>query len=217
MLSHPAGHVLIQPIRNGSTRDDCDWKVSNMAIYMRSVRYRLVLVGGLLALILMGGCAAPIWRVLTSARTRPSCPRIWRRPNPAIPRRNTRLATPIAARLQEGGPFYDNRLATEWLCRSAQQGYAPAQYRLGQVYSGDMVDGVRILRRVVNACYRQPGRSGGCGNLVRLAAEQEQDDAAEQRDEIVEALSDDQRQRYEGYVEAWQSAPCRWDDVYVSE
>src|SRR5579883_3354246 len=37
---------------------------------------------------------------------------------------------------------YDNQKATEWLCRAALQGYGPAQYRLGRIYSGDLVDGV---------------------------------------------------------------------------
>ena len=49
-----------------------------------------------------------------------------------------------------GGPMdkvsiYDNHKATEWYCRAAHQGYAPAQLRLAQI--------VRALGQVQHAVY----------------------------------------------------------------
>lgn len=46
---------------------------------------------------------------------------------------------------------YDNNKATEYLCMAARQGYAPAANKIGDIYSGDTVSGLRILRRVANA------------------------------------------------------------------
>lgn len=47
--------------------------------------------------------------------------------------------------------IYDNNKATEYLCKSARQNYAAAQYMLGDIYSGKTVHGLRLLRRVANA------------------------------------------------------------------
>jgi len=47
--------------------------------------------------------------------------------------------------------IYDNNKATEYLCKAARQNYAPAAYMLGNIYSGDTVSGLRLLRRVANA------------------------------------------------------------------
>ncbi len=46
---------------------------------------------------------------------------------------------------------YDNNKATEYLCLAARQNYAPAAYKLGNIYSGDTVSGLRLLRRAANA------------------------------------------------------------------
>lgn len=47
--------------------------------------------------------------------------------------------------------YYDNQIATEYLCLAARQGHGPAALKLGKIHSGDRIDGVRILRRVVTA------------------------------------------------------------------
>ena len=55
----------------------------------------------------------------------------------------------LCCSLDEGGPsFYNTEQAVVWLCRSAAQNYAPAARRLGEIYSGDLVAGVRVMRRV---------------------------------------------------------------------
>jgi len=55
----------------------------------------------------------------------------------------------LCCAIDEGGPsFYNTEQAVMWLCRSAAQNYAPAAQRLGEIYSGDLVSGVRVMRRV---------------------------------------------------------------------
>ena len=46
--------------------------------------------------------------------------------------------------------IYNTRASVKWLCASAAQGYGPAMYRLGRIYSGHTVKGVRLMRRVAN-------------------------------------------------------------------
>lgn len=45
-------------------------------------------------------------------------------------------------------PIYNTEIAVDWLCRSARQGYTPAMLKLGNIYSGDTIDGARIQRRI---------------------------------------------------------------------
>lgn len=43
--------------------------------------------------------------------------------------------------------FYDNRKATDFLCRAARQSHAAAAYELGKIHSGNTVQGLRLIRR----------------------------------------------------------------------
>lgn len=47
--------------------------------------------------------------------------------------------------------FYNNRKSIEFLCRAARQDHAQAAYELGKIYSGDIIDGLRLLRRAATA------------------------------------------------------------------
>ena len=47
--------------------------------------------------------------------------------------------------------YYNNQKATEFLCMAAKQGHGAAALKLGKIHSGDRIDGVRLLRRAVNA------------------------------------------------------------------
>jgi len=53
----------------------------------------------------------------------------------------------LCCSLVENG-FYDTEEAMFWLCQSARQEYGPAMQKVGQILSGDVVDGVRVARRV---------------------------------------------------------------------
>lgn len=55
----------------------------------------------------------------------------------------------LCCALDEDGPsFYNTQQSVSWLCRSAAQNYAPAALKLGEIYSGDIVSGPRMMRRV---------------------------------------------------------------------
>ena len=47
--------------------------------------------------------------------------------------------------------FYNNQKATEFLCLAARQGHAMAAYEIGKIYSGDTIDGIRLIRRAATA------------------------------------------------------------------
>ncbi len=48
----------------------------------------------------------------------------------------------------DGPSFYNTQQSVAWLCRSAAQNYGPAALKLAEIYSGDIVSGPRMMRRV---------------------------------------------------------------------
>ena len=46
--------------------------------------------------------------------------------------------------------FYNNRKATEFLCKAARQNHARSAFQIGNFHSGDRIDGIRWVRRAAN-------------------------------------------------------------------
>lgn len=94
------------------------------------------------------------------------------------------------------GPGFSTQTATEWLCRSARQGYAPAQYELGRIYAGEIsrtpTPGQKLMRvataksdPVTSYVWFRLAADGGLGkaesrkaDLEQTLTEQELDDAS---------------------------------------
>jgi len=47
--------------------------------------------------------------------------------------------------------FYNNRKATEFLCKAARKHHPGAAFELGKIYTDDTIDGLRLLRRAATA------------------------------------------------------------------
>lgn len=62
-----------------------------------------------------------------------------------------KVGNALCCGVDDRGGFYNTRQAVTWLCLSAVQGYGPAMHKLGRIYAGDTVDGVRVIRRVAGA------------------------------------------------------------------
>lgn len=54
----------------------------------------------------------------------------------------------LCCSLNEGAGFYNTPQSVDWLCQAAAQGHPGSAFKLGQIYSGETVDGVRLIRRV---------------------------------------------------------------------
>lgn len=110
--------------------------------------------------------------------------------------------------------LYNNQQATAWLCRAARQDYAPAQYKLGQIYSGDVVDGVRIIRRVVTGVVGSDQDRIAAALWFSVAARQGYEDAAERGEASRQNLSAAEARQADVYLADWRSAPCEWPEVF---
>jgi TPR repeat protein len=96
--------------------------------------------------IALGGCVAAVTESVNMARDQS----IYRDNIEAARAGNAQaqfsVGDSLCCSLVDSG-FYDTKQAMDWLCQSARQGYGPAMLKVGQILSGDVVDGVRLARR----------------------------------------------------------------------
>ncbi|MDF2095310.1 hypothetical protein [Aquibaculum arenosum] len=122
----------------------------------------------------------------------------------------------LCCSVNEGHGFYDTPESVGWLCKAAGQDYAPAAHMLGEIYAGDVVSGVRVLRRVAQRL------AGSSTNLpvayawLRRAEAGGETEAGETADQLWTNLSRSQRYEAEAMAEGHQSLPCTWDEVIAS-
>ena len=121
-----------------------------------------------------------------------------------------------------GGPMdqvsvYDNHKATYWYCKSARQGYGPAQLRLAQVYSGHPIHGLHMALRASALVGTVETDIGVALMWASVAATHGGgDDAIALRDEITTQATGKERARTSTLMKHWQTAPCRWAEVFSS-
>ncbi len=114
---------------------------------------------------------------------------------------------------EETGVFYNTKKSVSWLCKSAKQGHGPAMYKIGKIYSGDTVDGVRLMRRAAM------GLAGSSENLavayvwLKQAGDNGVEGAADQASSLWEDLSATDRQNATQLLQLGRDATCRWENV----
>ncbi len=111
-------------------------------------------------------------------------------------------------------PVHDNRKATEWLCRAADQGNAKAALWLGRIYAGrppvgfDPQQQAQLL--VAGARANYPVAAAW---LTRAA--QGGETAAQKPLQTVDGkLTASDQAQVAAYLSGRESLPCRWDRVF---
>ncbi|MHB1219207.1 MAG: hypothetical protein ACYC1L_13520 [Alphaproteobacteria bacterium] len=107
---------------------------------------------------------------------------------------------------------YDTRRSVEFLCRSAAQGYAPAMYKLGRIYSGDTVDGVRLLKRaaVAAAAPTNPPIAYAWFANAKAHGDKDADDAVK---DTWKDMTPQQQEVAKMQTARGLNATCRWDEA----
>ena len=113
--------------------------------------------------------------------------------------------------------FYSTRKAVGWLCASAVQGHVPAMYKIGKIYSGDVVEGIRLARRLAQSIAgTSENHPVAYAWLVQAAARGEKD-AKPQADKLWDGMSSVQQAETRKLVDAGLRATCRWEDAILSK
>jgi hypothetical protein len=118
-----------------------------------------------------------------------------------------------------GGPLndlsiYDNNKATYWYCKSARQGYAPAQLQLARLYSGHAIRGLHVVLRASALVTTAETNFSNALMWASLAVNNKDgggdvDDAIELREEIADKATDEERARSAVFIKNWQTADCQ--------
>ncbi len=115
--------------------------------------------------------------------------------------------------VHEGSGLYNTKTSVDWLCRSAKQDYAPAMLKLGKIYSGDVIDGVRVSRRVAQKLAGTSKNLPVAWAWLQMAADREEGDAAKRTSEIWEKLDEAGRASAQQIYQSSLDTPCDWDEV----
>ena len=114
---------------------------------------------------------------------------------------------------EEGKGFYNTRLAVKWLCTSAQNGYAPAMYKIGKIYSGDVIDGVRLGRRLAQGVAGTSENPPVAYAWLALAKKNGIKEADKRSKEVWVDMSVPQREKTKSLIKDVKNVPCNWDVV----
>lgn len=168
---------------------------------------RALIVFSCMALV---GCAAPAIEVASVARDRIVYQNNIAAAEAGNAEAQYQVGNALCCSATSGQPFYDTEQAKEWLCRSAEQGHAPAMMRLGRIYNGELTDGVRAMRRAINAS------SGNAESLplawawFSFAADAGATDGSSRASSLLQSMSAQQRADGERIRQGGRaSAPCR--------
>lgn len=118
--------------------------------------------------------------------------------------------------VHEGSGIYNTQTSVQWLCKSARQGYAPAMTKLGKIYSGDVIDGIRLARRVAQGAAGTSTHMPTAVTWLQLAKAQGDADAGELAQELWADMDAAQRSQTNQLLQYGLNAPCEWNQVFAT-
>lgn len=172
-----------------------------------------LLAAALLLPALLAGCAAPAVEGANMAKDEVVRQRHMDRAQAGDPEAQVRVGESYCCAPDGVSALYDNQRATEWLCRAAAQGYGPADFKLGKIYSGDLIDGVRVVRRAGLAVTRPPTNRAIALHYLQRAEAAGVEGAARRFRSVWDDASPVEREAFRGLEAGGQSVPCTWNEV----
>jgi|MEHZ01.5.fsa_nt_MEHZ011567443.1_1 hypothetical protein len=109
--------------------------------------------------------------------------------------------------------FYSTEASVAWLCRSARQEYGPAALKLGEIYSGDTISGVRILRRLASKIAGTNTANAVAYAWFRKAQDYGESEAQEKSDDLWKSLDKKTRAEARSYINGEERLPCLLKEV----
>ncbi len=179
---------------------------------MRNAPFKALLATGL-ASMLAAGCVAVAVEGAQATKSEVVISRNMEAAEAGEAEAQFKVGEAYCCSVHEGSGLYNTKTSVEWLCRSARQDYAPAMFKLGKIYSGDVIDGVRVSRRVAQ------GVAGTSENLpvawawLQLAADRDEEDAAKRASKVWDKLNEAERAEAQEIYKKGVSAPCDWNEV----
>lgn len=112
---------------------------------------------------------------------------------------------------------YSTEKSIGWLCASARQGNTDAMMKLGQIFSGDQTDGLRLVRRAINVASGTPTNLGASHFWYSRAAQAGVENGREAAASLQTEMSQRDITLAESYRTGAQPEPCSWADLMATE
>lgn len=118
--------------------------------------------------------------------------------------------------LHEGSGLYNTPKSVDWLCKSARQGYTPAMHMLGKIYSGDTVDGIRLMRRAAGLFASNSTDLPTAMTWFQLAKDNGEEVPADRIDDVWADMSESEKAEMQALYAKGLNAKCSWEEVIGS-
>jgi TPR repeat protein len=118
--------------------------------------------------------------------------------------------------LNEGSGLFNTRTSVEWLCKAARQNYAPAMFKLGKIYSGDTIDGIRLARRAAAGVVGTSTNFPVAAAWLRLADMNGERAAGGRLADVWKDMSAADRTAAQRLFATGVSNQCLWNEVITS-
>lgn len=119
----------------------------------------------------------------------------------------------LCCSLNEGEGFYDTPQSVDWLCQAAAQNHGPAALKLGEIYSGDVISGARVMRRVAQGVAGTSTNRSVAYAWLRRAETLGMTEGREPARNLWRSLSPAERTDSESMVTGGREIPCAWETV----
>ncbi len=121
----------------------------------------------------------------------------------------------LCCSVNEAQGFYDTPQSVEWLCRAAEQNHGNAALKLGEIYTGDVVSGVRVLRRVAQRIAGSSTDFAVGYGWVRRAEALGVAEAQGLAQNLWAAMTPADKERASKMVTGSVALPCLWREVFA--
>jgi TPR repeat protein len=119
----------------------------------------------------------------------------------------------LCCSLNEGEGFYNTPESVSWLCKAAAQKHGPAAQKLGEIYAGDVITGVRLMRRVAQTVAGTTTRPAIAYAWLRRAETLGVADARKSATDLWSNLTDPERAEATALVSGKKPLLCEWAAV----
>lgn len=168
----------------------------------------------LLALtLLFGGCATAVIEGGNIAKDKSTIKKNIVKARAGDPVAQFKIGDAYCCSVHQGSGFYNTRVAVGWLCASASQGYGLAMYKLGKIYSGDVVDGVRLGRRLAQLIAGTSENRAVAYAWLAQAKAHGMVEASEPADEVWNDMSVAEQNAAQRLLQNGLRTTCRWEDA----
>jgi TPR repeat protein len=168
---------------------------------------------GAFVLLTLGGCVGAATEGANMAKDKVVVNSNISAANAGDPESQYKVGKALCCSLNEGEGFYNTPNSVSWLCKAAAQKHGPAALKRGEIYAGEVVSGVRLMRRVAQTVTGTTTRPAIAYAWLRRAETLGADGAHKTANELWAKLTESERAEATVLVTGKKPLACEWAEV----